>query len=340
MVLTVDSTTGNEAAHSAGVAAVTFHPTAGCNVTAMVTVNALPAAISGSPLIFMGGSAGFTNATAGGTWSTSNTAVATIDAASGVISGVAGGSVYVSYTLGTGCRALTTTTVVGIPAPIAGISTVCQGATATLTDPSIGGVWTSSNTSVATIGSTSGVVTGISAGSAAMSYTVGGVTSSVTITVIPLAGPLSGDSTLCAGATVTLSNPVAGGTWSSSDLSVAPVSGSGVVTGLAAGAALVTYSTGCGVAAVKAVTVFPMPDAGAITGPDGLCIGSSVTLGNDATGGTWSAATGIVSIDAGTGLMTGLAISGTMISYTNTNEYGCTSRATKSVRVSGAPGNI
>ena len=71
------------------------------------------------------------------------------------------------------------------PAAIGGTKSVCVGKTTTLTDTTTGGVWSSSNTSVATIGTT-GIVTGVAAGTATITYTVknaSGCTRSVTTTV-------------------------------------------------------------------------------------------------------------------------------------------------------------
>jgi hypothetical protein len=54
---------------------------------------------------------------------------------------------------------------------IAGPSSVCQSNTITLTDDSLGGVWSSSNSGVATVG-TSGIVTGVTSGTANILYTI------------------------------------------------------------------------------------------------------------------------------------------------------------------------
>lgn len=54
---------------------------------------------------------------------------------------------------------------------ITGVDSVCPGLNANWADTASGGVWTSSNTAVATV-SASGVVTGVSPGSAVISYTV------------------------------------------------------------------------------------------------------------------------------------------------------------------------
>ena len=65
--------------------------------------------------------------------------------------------------------------------PITGGPAVCLGTVTDLTDFTSGGTWSSSNTSVATIGSSSGVVTGLVAGTVNITYTFD--TSSVVTTL-------------------------------------------------------------------------------------------------------------------------------------------------------------
>ncbi len=77
----------------------------------------------------------------------------------------------------------------------------------------------------------------------------------VTSSTVPAIGGLS---SVCSGSTITLTNSLSGGTWSSSNTSVATVSSSGVVTGISAGTAVITYagpSSGCYTAATKTITV-------------------------------------------------------------------------------------
>jgi len=52
------------------------------------------------------------------------------------------------------------------PSPITGITSVCAGDSTALNDITPGGVWGSSNTSVARAGTGTGVVTGVTAGTA------------------------------------------------------------------------------------------------------------------------------------------------------------------------------
>jgi hypothetical protein len=134
-----------------------------------------PEAISGTSTVCVGSTITLSSATTGGTWSSSNTGVATVNS-SGVVSGVASGNATISYTatgsLGTG----TITRVVTVnPLPdagtITGTATVTAGSTTTLSNATTGGAWSSSATGIATVGST-GIVTGVAAGTATISYTV------------------------------------------------------------------------------------------------------------------------------------------------------------------------
>src|ERR1043165_7568929 len=126
--------------------------------------------------------------------------------------------------------------------PITGSSTVLEGNTTTLADATSGGTWSSSNTSVATIG-TGGVVTGVVPGVVTITYTVGTayVTYSVTVEAI---SPITGSHTVLEGNTTTLADVTPGGTWSSSNTSVATIGTGGVVTGVVPGVVTITYTVG------------------------------------------------------------------------------------------------
>ncbi|MGL2966864.1 T9SS type A sorting domain-containing protein [Flavobacterium sp. XGLA_31] len=92
----------------------------------------------------------------------------------------------------------------------------------------------------------------------------GGVSSNYAITVtvaaLPDAGSLSGTLSFCLNGTTTLtSSGTSGGSWSSSNTSVASVNSSGVVTGAGVGTATITYTvtngSGCSASATANVTV-------------------------------------------------------------------------------------
>ena len=255
-------------------------------VTRTVTVTAPPSAgtLSGTQGICVAGTTTFVSTVNGGTWSSSDQTVATVST-SGVISGVAAGTATITYTVaGTGgcADAVVTRTVTVTAAPSAGTLSgtqgVCVGLTTTFSSTVNGGTWSSSDQGVATV-STGGVITGVAAGTATITYTVAGtggcadavVTRTVTVTAPPSAGTLSGTQGVCVGLTTTFSSTVNGGTWSSSDQTVATVSTSGVITGVAAGTATITYTVagtgGCADASeTRTVTVNALPIAGNITG--------------------------------------------------------------------------
>src|SRR5436190_9046320 len=133
--------------------------------------------------------------------------------------------------------------------------------------------WTSGNPSVATI-SGSGLVAGVTAGSATITATSEGKssTAALTVTSVPVASVAVAPATasLTVGQTVQLTatpKDSAGGTltgrtvmWSSSNPSVATVSGSGLVTSVVVGTATIT-ATSEGKAGSATVTVTLVPVA-------------------------------------------------------------------------------
>jgi hypothetical protein len=97
------------------------------------------------------------------------------------------------------------------------------------------------------IAGTTESLTGISS-STGYQPTYGGGTNDAFLTkfndecILPYAGTISGPLILCPGATVTLTDTITGGIWSSSNTSVATVSSSGVVTGGSVGVAYISYT--------------------------------------------------------------------------------------------------
>jgi hypothetical protein len=135
---------------------------------------------------------------------------------------------------------------------------------------------------------------------------------------IPIAGP----STACVGTPITLTD-VASGTWSSSSAAVAGISSSGVVTGLVAGTAIISYTVPACLA-IKVVTVSSLPDAGTITGSDTVCVSTQITLADAAGGGTWSSSDATIATVSATGMVTGVATGSVVITYTASNACGST----------------
>lgn len=149
------------------------------------------------------------------------------------------------------------------PDAIIGTAIICVGNTTALSSATTGGVWTSSNTSVASINS-SGLVSGLSSGTTTISYTASGtygtgtITRIVTVNPLPNAGTITGTAAVTVGGTTTLSNTATGGVWSSSATGIATVGSTGIVTTIAPGTTTISYtvSNSCGTAvATRVVTV-------------------------------------------------------------------------------------
>ena len=301
------------------------------------------APIGGTASACVGGTTTLSDATTGGSWSSSNTAIATVISGSGVVSGIATGTSFITYTA-SGGSVIVPFSVVTFPSAgiISGVTSVCSGATVTLSDPAPGGVWSSGSANVSVTGS--GFVTGIASGTAAISYAVtnacGTATTTETITIIISPAPIVGTFAFCQGGGTSLSDATAGGTWSSGSSGIAAVgSATGVLTSVVTGSvspttAIITYfvsSTGC--AATHVVTVNPLP---VVTGPSSVCELASISL-SLTTGlpGTWSSSnTGVATVN-GAGTVTGGTAGTTSIVYTNT--AGCQAGIPVIVNLSPAP---
>ncbi len=355
-VATVSASSGVVTGVSAGTTTISYTLTNSCGTSSSsvtVTVTAAPAtpgSISGPTAVCVGGSVTLTDATSGGVWSSGTSSIITIGSSTGVATGVAAGTATISYTISNSCgtvsatRGIVVTAPPATPAIITGTTTICAGATATLSDATTGGTWSSSATSVATI-SASGVVTGISAGTATISYTVTnscGSTSRTTTMVVNAAttiGAISGASSVCTGVTTTLTDATTGGTWSSSNASIASVNSAGVVTGVAVGTATISYAvTGsCGTMTVtKSMVVNASPNAGTISGASTACTGTTITLTNSVSGGTWTSSNPSLATVSTGGIVIPVAAGTVTISYSVTGICG-TAVATKSITVSAAP---
>jgi hypothetical protein len=301
---------------AAGVYTVDAITSFGCTATmigsATIVTGTPPGPITGMATPFcVGSTITLHDAVPGGTWDTRNHAIATIDAA-GNLTGLTGGATVVSYT--TACGTKTASIIVTAPpGAITGLTTVCLGMTITLHDTPPGGTWTSSNPTIATV-NTAGKVTGLAIGTSTISYANGCGTATLTVSVIAIPTAIAGVAPICVGSTIALTEAATGGSWISSDISVATVDATGLVTGLAAGTANISYINSCGFAIIM-VTVNPSPAA--ITGPTSVCIGSAITLSDATSGGSWSSTGVYGTIDPATGVLTGVHGPGTeTVSYT------------------------
>ena len=305
-IASIDPSLGTVTGNAAGNTDITYTITStGCYAIEAFTVNALPviAAIGGVTHQCLGLTSTLTETTGGGVWSSAAPATASIGL-TGIVTGNLLGTTTMSYTVtnGFGCVNTVTTpdTVTSFPVvdAITGLSSVCVNSSITLSDNTLSGVWSSSNTSMATINASTGDMTGVSAGALTITYTVTNnfgcatsVTMPETINPLPVVLPITGSSNECAGTIMQLNDAIAGGTWSSSNTSVATVNSTGVVSGIAFGSDNISYTVssglGCLNTAVYAITIGnPMP-ASAVVPYDTsltLCHGNPENLIVNTTG--------------------------------------------------------
>ena len=226
------------------------------------------------------------------TWSSSNTAVATVTQA-GAVTGVASGSATITATSEGVSGTAAVTVAAAAPVPVASVTvtpasaslTTGQGTQlqATLRDAN-GNIltgrtitWTSSNAAVATV-SASGYVTSVAPGSATITATSGGVSGSAAISVAaPAPAPVASVAVTPASVSLStgqgtqlqvalrdaLGNTLSGRvvTWSSSNAAVATVSATGYVQAVGAGSATIS-ATSEGVTGTASVGVTAPPVQG------------------------------------------------------------------------------
>src|SRR6202000_2667062 len=133
---------------------------------ANITVKTVPTAITGPSSVCTGPTITLTEGSAYGTWSSSTTAKGTISTG-GVVTGIAQGTTTISYTTGCGTAVAYAMTVATTPATIGG-SAICVGAATTLTDASLYGTWSSSNSAIASNNAAS--FTGVTTGTVTVTY--------------------------------------------------------------------------------------------------------------------------------------------------------------------------
>ena len=299
--------------------------------------------LNGTQNVCVGSTTTFSSTESGGSWSSSNTGIATVNSSTGVVTGVSAGTTTITYTVNiSGCVDTETRTVnVAIPpnaGMLSGNQNVCEGSTTTFTSTQSSGSWSSNNTGIATVNSSSGIVTGVSVGSATITYTVVGTggcpndseTRTVTVDPEPTITVPSGGQ-VCEGSILNVT-PSTGGTWISSNPSVATITNGGVVIGISAGTTIITFTdgtTGCSsVASAGSITVNPSPIVTVSNGGQ-LCEGTTLNVTPN-TGGTWTSSNPAIATITNGGLVTGISAGTTAITFTDSTT-GCSSVASAGI---------
>lgn len=269
-VAVVDAS-GNVTGVGGGVAVISYYFSNSCGASFAahtVTVAVAVGAISGNDSVGIDSTLMLTNPTPGGTWTSSNDVIATVGS-TGIVTGHDTGVVTITYSVTNACGSSSATTTVNVgPAPfggvIAGPDSVCAGSTATYVDTTSHGVitgWRSKWDSVATI-SPAGLFTPASfSDTDSHLYRVDTIYATVTsafgttiikrpVTVARLT--LTAPSTVSLGGSYNLVGTPSGGTFTSSNPSVAPLVGYGFFVVIAEGTSVFSYSTAlCGSAVAR-----------------------------------------------------------------------------------------
>ena len=139
------------------------------------------------------------------------------------------------------------------------------------------------------------------------------LTNTASVIVNPLPDGISDTSSVCVGSTVALNDATPDGTWSSGTPTVAAINNFGQVNGVSPGSSTITYILGTGCSVNYSITVNPLPAV--ITGTSSVCVGSSVSLNDLTSGGTWSSGTPAIATVNPSGLVSGSSSGSSTITY-------------------------
>ncbi|MFM7644804.1 MAG: beta strand repeat-containing protein [Sphingomonadales bacterium] len=244
-------------------------------------------------------------------------------------------TVVVTGVCGTQTSNIALVTINPLPSPgiiNGGVNGICVGATETLTNNVTGGVWTSNNTSIATVNASTGAVTGVSAGNVTITYTKTNTfgtnscsnttTKIIQIKSLPTAVILPPPATqFCIGESMNLQASNAFGyLWSNgatTQTTTVTTSGSYTVTA--------TGNNGCtATSAPLVISVIPAPSVAPISGSSNLCVGSSYNFTSATANGLWTSSNpSVVNVNPNSGLVTASAAGSAVLTYNVANVPGC-----------------
>ncbi len=305
----------------------------------IVSINPLPqiGQITQDSTVCLSKSVSLFDTTFGGTWVSSNSAIATISN-TGVVTGIAVGVDTIRYIV-TNANGCTDSVFLSfsvkkqpVAAPITGLNTVCVGKNITLSDTSAGGVWYSDHVGIATI--LNGVVTGNASGIDTIRYKIvipGGCGDSalfaVTVNALPIIAPITGKNAICIGKSNTLINTTSGGVWNSTNTAVATIDLNGLVNAITPGIDTIRYTVtnanGCTDSVSFLITIYATPIVAPISGNNKLCVGSSTVLSESTSGGVWVNQYPVVAT-LNAGILKGISLGVDTVKYIVTDLHGCT----------------
>ena len=324
---------------SQGISTFVFHKTGGCssNPTTAITINGKPNILINGPSALCPGSTSQLHPTSGGTWSSSNSTVASVTN-SGIVTAISSGSAKFLFTeSSTGCKSDSSSNIIVYQVPfvtLTGPANICPGASSSVS-PSTGGIWSSSNTSVATINN-SGLISALSPGVTNFTFThsATGCMSNTSLALNVYSKPAINLATdmICVGDTMRLSASHSGH-WTAVNPSIATITPSGLVTALEQGVAKFTMTgtaTGCvsNPSAPLIVNGRPNPS---ISGATEICVGSTTTL-SPSSGGTWSSTRPDIASVSNAGVVTALEEGLAHFIFTDTDK-GCASDSSAGIFV-------
>ena len=305
----------------------------GANMTGNATITNTPSpiAIAGPSAVCVGATVSLTNTVSGGTWTSSTPSIASVNSATGLVTGIALGTATITYCLSTGCCVSKTVTVSPSPTAIIGSSSLCVGGTIALTETVPGGVWSSTGI-IASADPLTGLVNGITMGTATITYSLGTgcfVTKVVTVNSLPVAFTVTGGGNYCSGGLglhIGLSGSEAGISYSlhhGTTVVGAPIAGTGVPIDFGLFTAPGPFTvvgngtvTGCSRNMTGSASITVNPSVPPISGPSSVCMGTPVVFSDGYTSGSWSSSNpAIANVGPLSGLLTGVAIGSATISY-------------------------
>ncbi|MFM8597258.1 MAG: GEVED domain-containing protein, partial [Flavobacteriales bacterium] len=367
---------------------VNYQNLSGCNstgpvsntITVQQTVQV--AASTGTNTVCAGSQVTFANTTSNGTWSSANTAVATVNSTTGVVTGVGAGNTNIVYSVpnpNTWCAATTNLRPITVrPTPVVNAgsgASICAGNSTNLNATV---QFNTSCTHTLVImdsygdGSNGGLINVI----------VDGVTVQTGVTLASGYGPQNVTFTASIGSViqVVLSTPgsypseiywdvldgagtllvddyypnTTGNTWTGNGGGCAPLtptwspaaglSSTTINNPVATPTATTTYvasatgANGCTGTSNIVVTVNALPANGPVVAPAALCAGSAGLVSNSVAGGAWTTTTPtLLSLNAATGEITGIAAGTATVNYTTTGSNGCTKTNTANITINPLP---